>query len=429
MSNLVMPIEILMPALSPTMTEGTLTKWHKAEGDTVKQGEIIAEIETDKATMDVEAMEAGTLGKILVQAGTEKVPINSVIGLILAKGENKSVLDMPKGFQETNLVSNDERQECTMKPRDRDETKEGFLKGKGYKIKPLPCAIHKPPPESKFISPLAKRIAKQNNVDISTIEGSGPRGRIVKSDVLSSTSVDVDQRSIPYDKVDIAKMRRAVATVAEENKRTVPHFYLSMNYDMSKLMDLRADINKTYEKETDSGRRVSVTDLIIKALAMAIAEVPEANVSWHSTYIARYRCVDVSVVVSVDNGVIIPVIREVETKSIFEISKEVENLVARARTGQIKAEELMGGSFTISNMGMYGIDSFTAILNAPQSLIFAIGATKKVPIVRDDKIVVGQVTNITISCDHRVIDGALVAIVANKIKEYIENPTRLLIPK
>lgn len=416
-----MPVEILMPALSPTMTEGKLIKWYKAEGDAVKSAEAIAEIETDKATMEVEATEDGTLGKIVVQAGTEKVPVNSVIGLILLKGESKDALN-----------------EVKIAPCEAAAPE--------TKVTEPKCEISKQnditePSNRIFISPLAKRMAGQHNLDITSIEGSGPRGRIVKSDILANldstskvrTSLNTKTASTqsisasPFDKVDISRMRKAVANTVEENKLTVPHFYLSMDYEMSKLLELRSDINKTYAKETASGRGLSVTDLIIKALALAVAEVPEANVSWHKTYIARYHHVDVSIAVSVENGVIIPAIRQCESKSVFEISKELESLAARARAGQVKADELTGGSFTISNLGMFGIDSFEAILNAPQSMIFAIGATKKKPVVKEDKIVIGQIMNITASCDHRVIDGALAALVMNKIKEYIENPARLLI--
>lgn len=416
-----MPVEILMPALSPTMTEGKLIKWYKAEGDAVKSAEAIAEIETDKATMEVEATEDGTLGKIIVQAGTDKVPVNSVIGLILLKGESKEDLDKVKTSP------------CEMVVPE--------IKISEKKCEALKKANVTEPSTRIFISPLAKRMASQHNLDIASIEGSGPRGRIVKSDILETLDstvnprTDLDTKTIltqntgasKFDKADISRMRKAVANTVEENKLTVPHFYLSMDYDMSKLLELRADVNKTYAKETASGRGLSVTDLIIKALALAVAEVPEANVSWHKTYIARYHHVDVSVAISVENGIIIPAIRKCESKSVFEISKELESLAGRARAGQIKAEELAGGSFTISNLGMFGIDSFEAILNAPQSMIFAIGATKKKPVVKEDKVIVGQIMNITVSCDHRVIDGALAALVMNKIKEYIENPAQLLI--
>ncbi len=426
-----------MPALSPTMTEGVLVKWCKNEGDPVKPGEAVAEIETDKATMEVEAPEGGTLGKIVVPAGSGKIPVNSAIGWILEKGEDKSVLN--KLTSELNVEEPILKEACT--PSD--------------SINSLPCMGIAVAPEKdkptlhdtqtskhdevsakaatrKFASPLAKRIASQRNIDIDSIVGTGPLGRVVKADVLAASTSCASSKVravIPAPraatKVEITRLRRVIADKMEENKRTAPHFYLSVDYDMSKLMALRFDLHKA--KEQNNARKVSLTDLLIKALAMALAELPEANVSWHSTHIMQHGSVDVSVAVSVDGGLVTPVIRQADQKSIFEISENLTELASRARSGKLKLDEISGGSFTISNLGMYNIDSFTAILNSPQSLIFAIGATKQIPVVREGTVVVGHVMNITASCDHRVIDGMLAATVMNKIKDYIENPVRLLI--
>jgi pyruvate dehydrogenase E2 component (dihydrolipoamide acetyltransferase) len=447
-----MPVEILMPALSPTMTEGVLVKWCKNEGDPVKSGEAVAEIETDKATMEVEAAESGTIGRIVVPAGSDKIPVNSVIGWILEKGEDKSVLDtLPT---ELNVKEPELKEACT--PSDPINS----LACMGVAVGPVLAEIlpeaeeskkpaahitqavsastqpfdhsAKPHGERQFASPLAKRIASQRGIDISSLIGTGPLGRVVKADVLSASTDNIATKTRlaiaapkPAAKVEISRLRRVIADKMEEIKRTVPHFYLSVGYDMSKMIALRADLNKAQEQ--NSVRKVSITDLLVKALAMALADMPEANVSWQSSHIMRHGSVDVSVAVSIDGGLVTPIVRQADQKSIFEISADLNELVSRARAGKLKLDDLSGGSFTISNLGMYNIDSFTAILNSPQSFIFAIGATKQTPVVREGKVVVADMMNITASCDHRVIDGMLAAMVMNKIKDYIENPVRLLI--
>ena len=411
-----MPIEILMPALSPTMTEGTLAKWCKTEGDEVISGDVIAEIETDKATMEVEAIEDGTLGKILIPAGTKGIAVNSAIGVLLLKGEDKSALKDIKEKSESIFSAETEETEQVSEVSHADSHSSSECSNE-IKI---------------FASPLAKRIASQNDVDLSVLKGSGPKGRVVKADVLEiiNTPCDVNQqltikaRQVPS-KVEINGLRRAIADKLTESKQTAPHFYLYMEASVDKLLEMRADIN--LDNESKQIPKISVNDLIVKAIALAFKDVPEANVSWQGDHIEQYNNVDASVAVSVEGGIFTPIIKDADQKSVFEISKEVKALAARAKTGELNPAEFLGGSFTISNLGMYGIDSFSAILNSPQSCIFAVGAAKKVPVVKKDKVVVGSLMSITCSCDHRAIDGAVCAKLMNAVKGYLENPFKLLI--
>jgi len=407
-----MPVEVLMPALSPTMTEGTLVKWCKAEGDEIKSGDVVAEIETDKATMEVEALEDGTLGKILISARTKGVAVNSPIGIILLKGEDKSAL---KDIKKKNA------------PLSSSKTKEPEASSSMSCVSSLKsCDENK-----AFASPLARRIAAQSEVNLIELEGSGPRGRVVKADVLEAVNKQcgvkrssAKARQAPS-KVKISGFRRAIADKLTQVKQNAPHFYLYMETNVEKLLEMRADINK--DNEAKLTLKISVNDLIVKAIALAFRDVPEANVSWQGDHIEQYNNVDASVAVSVDGGIFTPIIKDADQKSVFEISKEVKALAARAKVGELNPVEFLGGSFTISNLGMYGIDSFAAILNPPQSCIFAVGVAKEVPVVKEDKIVVGSIMSITCSCDHRVIDGAVCARLMNKIKDYLENPVRLLI--
>jgi pyruvate dehydrogenase E2 component (dihydrolipoamide acetyltransferase) len=417
------PIEILMPALSPTMTEGTLAKWCKSEGDAIKIGDVIAEIETDKATMEVEAMENGILGKILIPASTKGVKVNSLIAIILLKGEGESSLkefaakpaEMPQSS--CSLKMPQEEVEATIASTKKEpEVTVTQARGTSDRI---------------FASPLAIRIASQNQVDLSLITGSGPAGRIVKSDVMDFINtvgprkqVITKQRKAPS-RVEVQGLRRAIAAKLTEVKQNAPHFYLSIYVDVDKLLDMRVDINK--DSEDNKSPKISVNDLVIKAISLAFRDMPQANIAWNGDHIEQYHNVDASVAVSVDGGIFTPIVKDADQKSVFEISKEVKSLAARAKSGELSLNEFIGGSFTVSNLGMYGIDNFIAILNPPQSCIFAIGAAKKVPVVKGDKIVIGNVMNVTISCDHRVIDGAVCAKLMNKIRSYLENPFRLLI--
>lgn len=404
-----------MPALSPTMTEGTLAKWCKAEGDAVKMGELLAEIETDKAIMEMEATDDGIIGKILVPAGTKGVKVNSAIGVILLKGEDKSVLK--------DIVNK------TAPEASDNKASEPIVQELKAAI-----AIEVPLKQQDsnrkvFASPLAKRLASQNDLDLSELEGSGPRGRIIKSDVLERINNRIGTKKTKArqapSRVEVTGLRKAIAQKLTEVKQNAPHFYLSMDVSVDKLLEMRVDINK--DNEAKQAPKVSVNDLVVKAIALAFKDMPEVNLAWQGSHIEQYHNVDASVAVSVDGGIFTPIIKDADQKSVFEISKEVKTLAARAKAGELKPEEFMGGSFTVSNLGMYGIDRFTAILNPPQSSIFAVGAAKQVPVVKGDKIVIGSIMNITISCDHRAVDGAVCAQLMNKIKDYLENPFRLLI--
>ncbi len=391
------------------MTEGILSKWCKGEGDAVKVGEVIAEIETDKATMEVESMENGTIGKILVPDGTKGVKVNSLIAMILLKGEDKSALNDVKPEQAMPAIPCTGQQPAETKMISIDLSVVSCSSSGDNRV---------------LASPLAKRIAAQNELDLSLIQGSGPKGRIIKSDVLNHTAgskpTKTKSRKVPS-RIEITGLRKAIANKLTEVKQTAPHFYLSMDVNVDKLLEMRSDINK------DESLKISVNDLIIKAIALAFRDMPEANLAWKGEYIEQHHNVDASVAVSVDGGIFTPIVKDADQKSVFEISKEVKALVLRAKSGTLKPEEFLGGSFTISNLGMYGIDNFTAILNPPQSCIFAIGAAKLMPVVRDNKIVIGNVMNITISCDHRAVDGAVCANLMNKVKDYLESPFRLLI--
>ena len=441
-----MPTEILMPALSPTMTEGILAKWCKSEGDEIQAGDVIAEIETDKATMEVEAPEDGVLGKILVPDGTKGVKINSPIAWLLVDGEDKSALESMKTAVAAESDSTESKSPCNSSEKMKspchssEKTKSHCVSGKKScaNSPAASCSSNNEVEKENtggriFASPLAKRIAAQNNIELTAIQGTGPRGRIVKSDVLaagSNTQAAYQNQPINISrqapsKITISGIRQAIADKLTDAKRNIPHFYLSVEVAVDKLLEMRADINKDNEAKQMS--KISVNDLIVKATALAFRDMPEANVSWQDTHIDQYHNIDAAVAVSVEGGLFTPIVKDADRKSVFDISKEIKELVTRTKAGQLKSEEFLGGSFTISNLGMYNIDNFKAILNSPQSSIFAVGKAKKIPMVKNDKIVIGNVMSITVSCDHRAIDGAVCANLVNKVKYYLENPFKLLI--
>ena len=418
-----MPIEILMPALSPTMKEGNLAKWIKKEGDKIKAGEVIAEIETDKATMEVEAVDEGILGKIIVPGGTENVAVNSLIALILEEGEDKSKLD---SYQ----VKSDSA------PSKTESKKEEAVVEKSA---PITTSSNTNNINNNKIaaSPLAKRIAKENNVNLSGIRGSGPHGRIIKDDVLgakSSGSVSVangvvSRNSEEYHVSKNSNVRKVIARRLLESKQTVPHFYLSVDLKIDKLLHFRQDLNSVAPLDTSGNPsyKVSVNDLIIKAVAMALKKVPEANSTWTDEAILIYNNVDVSVAVAIDGGLITPIVRNADQKTIPAISLEMKQLIAKAKAGKLQPEEFQGGGFSISNLGMFGIDSFQAIVNPPQSCILAVGAGVKKPVIEHDKIEIRDVMNVTLSSDHRSVDGAVGAEFLQALRKFIENPILMLI--
>ena len=407
-----------MPALSPTMTHGNLTKWCKKEGDKVKTGEVLAEIETDKATMEVEAVDEGVIGKILIAEGTNDVAVNSLIALLLEEGEDKSILDtyQPKAKSAVQLMEkkNDDAPAVSNLPKS-----------------PAPQAIAESAGGRIFASPLARKIAEQNNIHLGKIKGTGPRGRIVKDDVLSAATSGAQGGSFTrnerdFDVVQINHMRKVIAARLLESKQTIPHFYLTVDCNMDKLLEMRLAINQQFE-QIKSSTKITVNDLIIKASAMALRDVPEANVSWMGEAIYQYNNVDVAVAVSIDNGLITPLIRNADHKTISQISSEMKILVQRARTTGLAPHEFQGGGFCISNLGMFGVKQFNAIINPPQGSILAVGATEKRVIVgAGDKMEIANMTSLTISCDHRVIDGTVGAQYLAALKQYLEAPLIML---
>lgn len=411
-----MPIKILMPALSPTMTEGNLVRWLKSEGDMVKPGQVIAEIETDKATMEVEAVDEGKLAKIYVPEGTEAVKVNTLIAAILEEDEDESALaGLGDGVVSAAPVASEAKAEAVSNVVD------------------LPKSAPVQSGERVFASPLARRIADQNNVNIASVAGSGPHGRVIKSDVEAAmagggaaaramTAQPAVYGDAAYVEMPLNNMRKVIAKRLTESKQTVPHFYLTVDCNLDALLKLRSDVNARLEDA-----KISVNDFIVRATALALMKVPASNASWHDTHVRQYQGADVSVAVALESGLVTPVVRSAHLKSLKEISVEVKSLAERARAGKLMPEDYQGGSFTISNLGMYGISQFAAIINPPQACIMAVGAGEQRAIVKDGQIQVATVMTCTLSADHRVVDGAIGAEFLKAFKEFIEDPIRLMI--
>ena len=422
-----MPVQILMPALSPTMEKGKVAKWLKKEGDKVKSGDVLAEIETDKATMEVEAIDEGTLGKILVAEGTEDVLVNAPIAIILGDGEKLSdvvVMAAPAAKASAAPIAS----------------------------APTPVAAAAPTSPASgsrvFASPLARRIAKQKGVDLGSVQGSGPHGRIVLKDVESAkpgAAPVAKSAALPvgmsddavlklfeagsYDLVPHDGMRKTIARRLTESKQTVPHFYVTVDVSLENLLPLRERLNMQAPKDKDGkpAWKVSVNDFIIKALAMALIKVPEANVSWTDSAMVKHHHADVGVAVSIPGGLITPIVRSAETKGLAQISTEMKDYAARAKARKLNPSEYTGGSTSVSNMGMMGVKNFQAIVNPPQATILAIGAGERRPVVRGNEIVIEQQMSVTLSTDHRAVDGALGAELIGAFKMYVEEPGLMLV--
>lgn len=420
-----MPINITMPALSPTMTEGNLAKWHKKEGDKIKAGDVIAEIETDKATMEVEAVDEGILGKIVVAEGTQAVAVNSVIGILLEEGEDKSALSAaPKAAAAPAKKEEAPKTEAKAAP----APQVAAPAGTGARV---------------FASPLAKRIAKDKGINLANIKGTGPSGRIVKEDVEKakpgSASAVSGARSIPgagpnaraladaygmkYSEIPNNNIKKITAQRLQESKQVIPHFYLTIDCRIDALLETRRQVNEM----ANGAYKLSVNDFVIKAVALALKAYPAANVSWTDEALIQYENSDVSVAVSTPNGLITPIIKAAETKSLKDISNEMKDLAKRAREGKLKPVEFQGGTFSVSNLGMFGVKDFAAIINPPQSCILAVGAGREEPVVQNGQIVIGNVMSCTLSTDHRSVDGAVGAEYLQHFKKYIENPASLLV--
>ena len=436
-----MPINILMPALSPTMTEGTLAKWLKNEGDSVKPGEVIAEIETDKATMEVEAVDAGTIGKILIQGGSANVAVNTPIAILLEAGETADALKnapAPANTQTPPAAAKTEAPAAVVSA------------PAAAPVTAAPAAANSHGTRL-FATPLARRIAAQSNVDLAGVTGTGPHGRIVKADVEAAAKGGAkpaaaapqaaaapaakpaasgpdakalaDALGMAYTAVPNSGMRKVIARRLLESKQTVPHFYLTVDCRIDALMALRAELNEAGK----GAYKLSVNDFVIKAVANALQAFPAANVAWTEDVILQYQHSDVSVAVATPTGLITPIIKKAETKGLSQISKEMKDLAGRAREGKLKPEEFQGGTFSVSNLGMFGIKDFGAIINPPQACILAVGAGIEQPVVVEGKLEVGTVMSATLSVDHRAVDGAVGAEYLQIFKRYIENPLSMLV--
>ena len=423
-----MPISILMPALSPTMKEGKLAKWTKKEGDKIKPGEVIAEIETDKATMEVEAVDAGKLGKILVPAGTENVPVNKMIGVLLEDGEDAGSIDQ--------FLSNDNKKVAAPAAAPTQTTASAPTMTQASTSSVQSGA-------RVFATPLARRIARDKGINLSNLRGSGPHGRITRSDVenakpgqASSSGGSAmrtasgpnarqlaDLLGMSYEAQPVSGMRKTIAARLSESKQTVPHFYLTADCRIDALMAARAALNE----QANGKYKLSVNDFVIKAVAAALMKVPAANMAWSDSEVIQYKNADISVAVATPSGLITPIVKEAQNKSLPAISTEMKDLAARARDGKLKPLEYQGGTFSISNLGMYGVKDFAAIINPPQACILAVGAGVEQPVVQNGQIVIGTVMSATLSVDHRVVDGAVGAEFLKAFKEFIENPILMLV--
>jgi len=434
-----MATNILMPALSPTMTEGTLARWLKKEGDAIKSGDVIAEIETDKATMEVEAVDEGVLGKILVGDGTAGVKVNEPIAILVDKGEA-----VPSGAKPAAAAA----------PAAPEPAAAPAPQRNGHDAAPVAASG-----ERIFVSPLAKRMAQQAGIDLSSLKGSGPNGRIVKVDIEAAQArgpaapaapvpVSAPAAAVPapapvvapaapkapapvitapHTLVPHSTMRKVIARRLTEAKQTVPHFYVSTDIELDALLKLRADLNAKSAKDGPGAFKLSVNDLIIKAAAITLRRIPKVNASYSDDGVVLYDDVDIAVAVSIPDGLITPIVRRADQKGLAAISNEMKDLAARAKTGKLKPDEFQGGGFSISNMGMYGVSNFAAIINPPQAGILAVAAGQLRPVVKDGALAVATVMTCTLSVDHRIVDGALGAEWLAEFKRVMEDPLSLML--
>jgi pyruvate dehydrogenase E2 component (dihydrolipoamide acetyltransferase) len=433
-----MAINILMPALSPTMTEGTLSRWLKKQGETIKAGDVLAEIETDKATMEVEAVDEGVLGKILVPDGTEGVKVNAPIAILVQVGEAVPAEGAPAPAPAAAAPAAEAPKAAAPAPSPSPSAAPVVANGRdGDRI---------------VASPLAKRIAKDAGIDLKGVNGSGPNGRIVRADVEAVQTgqgapapaaaapapapvaakappapAKAPAITAPHQFVPHSSMRRVIAKRLTESKQTVPHFYLTMDIELDALLKLRGELNARSSKDGGGSFKLSVNDMIIKASALALRRVPKVNASFTEDGVAYYDDVDVSVAVAIPDGLITPIIRRADQKGLATISNEMKDLGLRARAGKLKPEEFQGGGFSVSNLGMFGVKDFQAIINPPQAAILAVGAGEPRPVVKDGQLAVATVMSATLSVDHRVVDGALGAEWLQAFKAIIQEPLNLML--
>jgi len=449
-----MPINITMPALSPTMEEGNLAKWLVKEGDTVKSGDVIAEIETDKATMEVEAVDEGTVARIVVPAGTEGVKVNSLIAVLAADGEDVAAAaagggSAPKAEAKAEAPKEVEKPAAAAAPAAAASVSKPASAGdNGERVG-----------NGLFSSPLARRIAKDAGIDIKAITGSGPHGRVVKSDVekaVASGGAKPAAAAAPaaaasaapaaapkgmsedavlklfepgsYELVPHDGMRKTIAKRLQESKQTIPHFYVSVDVELDALLALRAQLNDSAPRKEDKpAYKLSVNDMVIKAMALALRDVPDANVSWTDSNMVKHKHADVGVAVSIPGGLITPIIRSAELKTLSAISNEMKDLGKRAKERKLKPEEYQGGTTAVSNMGMMGVKNFAAVVNPPHATILAVGAGEERVVVKKGEMVIVNAMTVTLSTDHRCVDGALGAELLSAFKRYIENPMGMLV--
>jgi pyruvate dehydrogenase E2 component (dihydrolipoamide acetyltransferase) len=432
-----MATNILMPALSPTMTEGTLSRWLKKEGEAVRAGDVIAEIETDKATMEVEAVDEGVLGRILVADGTQGVKVNEPIAILVDEGEAvPSAAPAAKPAAAPAPKPEPAKQEAKQPEPARQAPQPVASSGNG----------HDADPDRIFASPLARRMAKQANIDLAALKGSGPNGRIVKADIEAAqhkTPAPTAQPTTapaaapvarpagpitaPHQTVPHSSIRKVIARRLTEAKSTIPHFYVSMDVEIDAMIKLLEELNAKSPKEGSGAYLITINDLVIKAAAATLRRVPTVNAAWTDDAMVLFDDVDISVAVAIPDGLITPIVRRADQKGLRTISAEMKDLAGRARAGKLKPEEFQGGGFSISNMGMFGVTEFSAIINPPQAAILAVAAGQKRPVVKHDSLAIATVMTCTLSVDHRVVDGALGAQWLREFKRIVEDPLSLLL--
>ncbi len=476
-----MPINILMPALSPTMEKGNLAKWLKKEGDKVKSGDVIAEIETDKATMEVEAVDEGTIAKILVPEGTQDVPVNDVIAVLAGDGEDVKAAGAgaaqakPEAAKPDAAKPDASKAEAKAEPTKPEAPKTDTAKPEAptkaewsapaprpsERSNSAPPAAAEPATQNGarvFSSPLARRLAKDAGIELSRINGTGPHGRVIARDVeqakaggglkapaaaatpssgaapaiapsMSDQQIRAFFKDGSYEEVPHDSMRKIIAQRLVQAKQTIPHFYLTMDCNLDALMLAREQINAQAPKDKDGkpAYKLSVNDFVIKALAMALQRVPDANVTWTEGAMLKHQGSDVGVAVSIPGGLITPVVRDAHLKSVSTISREMKDFAARARNRRLKPEEYQGGSTAVSNLGMYGIKDFAAVINPPHATILAVGAGEQRPVVKAGKIEIATIMSVTLSTDHRAVDGALGSELLGAFKALIENPVMMIV--
>ena len=426
-----MPIEIKMPAITPDFDAGNISSWDIAVGEKVAKGDVLVAIETDKAVIEVEAESAGTLGQILIPAGTDDVPVHSLIGYLLIG--NETIADLPSApasgqAAATPAVLNGNPQSSST-----------ALVTSAPATTPTQQLSEKQP-QRLFASPLARRIADQNQVDLQTLNGRGPRGRILRADVEHAMSSKVPNVALALpstpqsSQVKHSQIRKVIAQRLVESKQNIPHFYLSLDCEIDSLKGMLKELNANAPASLNSMTgnkeatyKLTINDFLVKAVAKAMEQVPQVNSSWSDTAMLHHEDIDISIAVSTDAGLITPIVFKANTKGLVSISSEIRQLAATARKGQLQAHQYQGGGFTISNLGMYGIDNFSAIINPPQACILAVGAGKQKPVVKDGQLAVATLMNLTLSADHRVVDGAVGAQFLSVLKRFVESPAHLML--